>query len=321
MRQLARLLLNMLSVSSAKKFADDERNWEAETPAKAKAFGDRFREIISDPINLLIERDPLAGVVSNGLVKLHTGAVVPISGPDAYCGWFSDILALNRGVHEPLEEFVFQELLRTMPTSPTMLELGAYWGHYSMWMKKARPDARVFMVEPEKANLQVGIGNFKRNGFDGEFINALVGPDHLRVDDFLEERGIEHLDILHADIQGAEVEMLEGCERSFQQKKISYCLVSTHSQELHGRVVGALKSSGFRIEVSSDFAHETTSYDGLVFASNQSATPIFNGFKHFGRETLCGAPAMEILSVLNEYAGSRFAEAVEREPARHNVSA
>jgi hypothetical protein len=30
-------------------------------------------------------------------------------------------------VHEPLEEYVFQEVLRTMPEAPMMLELGAYW--------------------------------------------------------------------------------------------------------------------------------------------------------------------------------------------------
>jgi hypothetical protein len=39
---------------------------------------------------------------------------------------------LNRGVHEPLEEFVFQEVLKRLPEACAMIELGAYWGHYSM---------------------------------------------------------------------------------------------------------------------------------------------------------------------------------------------
>jgi hypothetical protein len=37
-----------------------------------------------------------------------------------------------------------------------MIELGAYWAHYSMWLKLVHPDASVHLVEPELANLQVG---------------------------------------------------------------------------------------------------------------------------------------------------------------------
>jgi len=89
----------------------------------------RFREIVSDPINLLIERVPDAGIVEGGLVVLHNGNRVPFSGAGAYYEGFSDILVINRGVHEPLEEFVFQELLKALPERPSMIELGAYWAH------------------------------------------------------------------------------------------------------------------------------------------------------------------------------------------------
>lgn len=39
--------------------------------------------------------------------------LVPINGPNEYCGNFSEILILNRGVHEPLEEFCFQEMINS----------------------------------------------------------------------------------------------------------------------------------------------------------------------------------------------------------------
>lgn len=102
----------------------------------------RFREIVSDPINLLIERVPQAGFIQDNLVCLHNGNRVHYSGKDAYYEGFSDILVINRGVHEPLEEFAFQECLKVLPQRPSMLELGAYWAHYSMWLKKKRPTLR-----------------------------------------------------------------------------------------------------------------------------------------------------------------------------------
>jgi hypothetical protein len=40
----------------------------------------RFREVISDPLNLLIERVPLAGVVEANQVYLHNGNRVPLAG-------------------------------------------------------------------------------------------------------------------------------------------------------------------------------------------------------------------------------------------------
>ena len=76
-------------------------------------FLGRFREIISDPLNLLIERDSSSGMIDKDeYVCLHNGNKVPVSGKNSYYGEFSKILIVNRGVHEPLEEFCFQETLK-----------------------------------------------------------------------------------------------------------------------------------------------------------------------------------------------------------------
>ena len=164
-------------------------------PAKASDgdFVGRFREVISDPLNLLIDRVPLAGVMNGNEVHLHNGIRVPVTGAGAYYGGFSQLLVVNRGVHEPLEEYVFQELLRNMPDAPQMIELGAYWGHYSMWLKKERPAAKVIMVEPDPANLAVGQANFRRNGLDGEFILAAVGKGQWQLDPFMQSRRMDRL--------------------------------------------------------------------------------------------------------------------------------
>ena len=261
-------------------------------------FVGRFREIVSDPLNLLIQRVPAAGFVQGNEVFLHNGNRVPLSGDAAYYGGFSQILIINRGVFEPLEEYVFQEVLKKLREDPVMIELGAYWAHYSMWLKKLRPRATAIMVEPNPANLTVGKGNFQRNGFEGVFINALVAKAQFEVDKFFDARNLSHLDILHADIQGYEVQMLEGARATLASTKIDYLFISTHSQKLHTDVVQTLGHFGYRIEVSSDFDNDTTSFDGFVFASSPSATRIFREFIPFGRTKIAHGSVDQMVEAL-----------------------
>jgi len=278
-----------------------------ELPPKAETadFIGRFREVISDPLNLLIERVPMAGVVEGEEVYLHNGIRVPVAGTGAYYGGFSDLLALNRGVHEPLEEYVFQEVLRNMPDAPQMIELGAYWAHYSMWLKKERPGATVIMVEPDLDNLAAGEANFRRNGFDGEFIGAAVARDHWRLDPFLQSRRIDRLDILHVDIQGFEVDLIEGGRDSLKRHAADYVFVSTHSQDIHHHVVGELSRFGYRVEIESDFDNHSTSYDGLVFASSPRAAPVFRDFPRIGRTSIVASRAEDLVRAVLDCRNSR----------------
>ncbi|GBO52526.1 hypothetical protein APA_195 [Pseudanabaena sp. lw0831] len=249
----------------------------------------RFREIVSDPLNLAIQRDPRAGFVDGDFVYLHNGLRVPVLGSYAYYGQFSSILVINRGVHEPLEEFVFQEVVKHLPTAPLMLELGAYWGHYSMWLKLVHPNSTVHLVEPELQNINAGKHNFQLNGFNGEFIQAFVGKNQFGVDQYLAEKGIEKLTILHSDVQGYEIEMLEDCTKSLKSQAIDYLFISTHSQKLHLDVISLLEGFNYRIEISSDFDNGTTSCDGFIFASNPSIEPIFQEFAPLTRVEITDA--------------------------------
>lgn len=261
-------------------------------------FIGRFREVISDPINVLIERVPEAGIVEGDEVCLHNGIRVPVIGTGAYYGAFSQLLVINRGVHEPLEEYVFQELLKKLPAAPQMIELGAYWAHYSMWLKKERPAATTIMVEPDPDNLAAGQANFLRNGFEGEFIRAAVASGHWELDLFLKTRGISRLDILHADIQGYELQLLEKGSEAFKAAAMDYVFVSTHSQEIHRHIITELAKFDYRVEVSSDFDHETTSFDGFVFASSPRAERIFNGFEHVGRTKILTSGAEQLVQAV-----------------------
>jgi hypothetical protein len=243
----------------------------------------RFREIVSDPLNLLIERVPEAGYVQDGFVVLHNGIKVPVSGADAYYGGFSSVFIVNRGVHEPLEEYIFQEVLKVIPSKAKMIELGAYWGHYSMWLKKIKPCSMVFLVEPDLNNLNVGKANFKRNGLDGVFINSFVGSGQFEIDEFIHKENINKIDILHCDIQGYEIEMLESSHSCLVNGVVDYIFISTHSQDLHNRVLEIIKKYNYRIEISCGYDEETTSFDGFIFASKSILKSLFAEFKPMGR--------------------------------------
>lgn len=150
----------------------------------------------------------------------------------------------------------------------------------------------------DPANLAAGKNNFERNGFAGEFIGAMVAKGQFEIDRFFATRNFPHLDILHADIQGFEVQMLDAACATLADKKIDYLFISTHSQLLHDQVVETLAGHGYRVEVSSDFDNDTTSFDGLVFASSPNTKPIFRDFVPFGRTTIAEGPADRALSAV-----------------------
>jgi hypothetical protein len=278
MRAITKLGRKLLKPSKLK-YADAGRL------EKAGAFIERFREIVSDPVNVLISRVPEAGYVDEkNCVILHNGNRVPIKGRFSYYEDFSDVLIINRGVHEPLEEYCFQSMLSRLRTdTPTMLELGAYWSHYSMWLKKVCPQGTCFMVEPDRHNLECGKHNFGINGYSGEFINATVGKSGFQLDAFVSQRGIAELHVLHSDIQGYELEMLQGGKTFLSENRARYVFVSTHSESLHDSVIEQLRSYSYRIEVSSGFDTHTTSSDGFVLATSPHIDPLFDSFLPLGR--------------------------------------
>lgn len=270
--------------------------------ASAENFVERFREVVSDPLNLLIKRTPSAGYIDkDNCIILHNGNRVPRDGPGAYYDNFSDLLIINRGVHEPLEEYCFQQMLEVLNNeSPCMIELGSYWAHYSMWLKKIKPTAQCFMVESDEINLFAGKENFKINGMEGEFIKDFVGENAFSIDQFFATRPIKKLDILHSDIQGYEYEMIKGAERSLRERRIDYIFISTHSDELHYQLENEIKALGYRLEVSSNFSRDTTGYDGFILATNPIIKPLFKEWQSWGRIQINQSTPKAILKYLNQ---------------------
>lgn len=228
----------------------------------------RFRDIISDPNNVHIPRHALAGTIVDGALVMHNGVRVKLAG---YYNRFSDVLLMNDGVHEPQEERVFMEVLKYIPQGGVMLELGSYWAFYSLWFYTSIPDAMCYMVEPDQKRLEVGRYNFKINNAKGIFTKATVGKGGITIDDFLKENELSVLDILHADIQGSELAMLQGAKSSLDAGKIKYLFLSTHSQDIHNKCRQLLEESGYEILASADFEKETFCYDGILVAKHRSS--------------------------------------------------
>lgn len=240
-----------------------------------------------------LPRVPQAGeILTEGGVDvqiMHNGVRVLKDG--YYNEHLTAIIREQKGVHEPQEEAVFAQVLAQIGPNSTMLELGAYWGYYSLWFASTVPGARNILVEPSPENLRVGMRNFELNHRQGVFYNAYVAEPAGRlaktstaagavliptfaVDAFLAAQQIERLNILHADIQGAELQMLQGARASLATHRIDYIFISTHSDRtLHGPCQDVLRSHGYEVLVEHSMA-ESYSYDGLIVAKAPQAPAI-----------------------------------------------
>lgn len=168
-----------------------------------------------------------------------------------------------------------------------MIELCAYWAHYSMWFPQSFPDAQCVMVEPEEINLRCRRNNFKINNYSGEFIKSFVGSNAFQLDDFSTSRKMDRLDILR------------GGKNFLSENRADYVFISTHSQSLHAEVADLLSGYRYRIEVSSDFDNQSTSLDGFILASSRNVAPVFAGFSPLGRLDIAAADPRQLVAYLD----------------------
>lgn len=214
---------------------------------------------------------------------MHNGVKIA---QDCYVGgWMTEIIKKLKGHHEPQEEKVFYEILKYIPNDASMMELGSYWSYYSLWFAKKVKNAKNYMVEPMKNNMEIGYKNFELNNCKGEFLNAYLGSEYkqdslfedwdgnkyslpmVSIDYLINKKySIPYLNILHSDIQGGELEMLKGCKESISQNKIGFLIISTHGDDIHKECLNLIQSDyKFKIIVEHK-PSESYSVDGLVAA-------------------------------------------------------
>jgi hypothetical protein len=216
--------------------------------------------------NNLIPKHEFAGKIINDFLYLHNGIKIHKNSYYGYC--MLRLLMENYGVHEPQEEKAFCDVLPFINKGSVMIELGSYWGFYSMWFNK-EINGKNILVEPDYKNMLFGQENFKLNNMEGvfynKFINSYDDEKTITVNKIFELEQLDRVAICHSDIQGYEFEMLLGCSKVLH--KIDYFFISTHENNLHVKCIQFLKENNFQILCSANL-DESYSYDGLIVAKN-----------------------------------------------------
>ncbi|HEX8059454.1 MAG TPA: FkbM family methyltransferase [Cyclobacteriaceae bacterium] len=221
--------------------------------------------------NQRINHTPDAGKVFPEYQLMHNGVRITLGSYYDYGN--THLLIENKGVHEPQEEFIFQEILPFIKEGGTMMELGSYWAFYSLWFATRVKNARCIMIEPDPHKMNFGKLNFKLNNRTGRFRMGFIDgftdtgksiPTY-DVDYLMKEFKVDFLDILHSDIQGYELNMLRGAAKALGEHKIGYAFISTHSNELHQQCIDELKKYGYVIVADANL-DESYATDGVIVA-------------------------------------------------------
>ena len=270
-----------------------------ERGAAGSAFAPALRRRI-EATTRIRATDALRKVADAGAIRTHDGVEVQVMHNgvlverDCYGGaWMTEVIARLRGHHEPQEEVAFARILdalRADTSDPVMIELGAFWAYYSLWCKHEIPSATVVLVEPDPANLAVGVRNFALNGLTAHsVVQAAVGAEHdstveivlesdgvmravrsITLDGLLADEGLPRVDLLLCDVQGAEVEMLAGASLAVRAGRVRFMAISTHWSDtdplIHQTCRARVAELGGHI-ICEHSLPESCSGDGLIVVS------------------------------------------------------
>ena len=147
------------------------------------------------------------------------------------------------------------------------------------------------LLEPDAGNLAVGRDTFSANGLAGEFhLGAAVAREveaveferesdgervtvpGLSVTGLVERSGVDRVELLLADVQGAELAALEGSRPLIASGRLRFCVISTHHHSIsgdpltHQRCLEWIRSHDGHV-IAEHTVAESYSGDGLVVAS------------------------------------------------------
>jgi FkbM family methyltransferase len=159
----------------------------------------------------------------------------------------------------------------------TVIDLGANIGLASLWFLSRFPGASVIAVEPERGNASVlrenlstsenvlriyeaCIGAYERevtlDSSQGEWANRLVEIDGnsppgcivpaIAMDRIIRENGVESIDLLKCDIEGAEIELFESCGSWIS--KVRLAVVECHDDFDTDKLLELIRKNGTEFE-------------------------------------------------------------------------
>jgi FkbM family methyltransferase len=162
----------------------------------------------------------------------------------------------------------------------TVIDAGAWIGTFTVKAAKAIGDeGRVIAIEPERSNIELlrknveanGLGNviivhkgiwskrdklrFHLSGvtahsFVGGGTDEFVEVEVDSLDNMLRELGIEGVDFIKMDIEGAEIEALKGMEKTLKDNDVKLAIAAYHlvnGKKTYRTIVPELEHRGFRV--------------------------------------------------------------------------
>lgn len=159
----------------------------------------------------------------------------------------------------------------------TYVEIGANWGRYGMIASRKGCD-KIILIEPSPVNIATiqeiiysgrlqntilikkAISN-KKGRFQfcadgnpsahrlatGSIDADIIYVDVDTLDNLLTELNIDKVNLLASDCEGQEVEMIKGCERYLNEKRISNVAIGAyHNPEYPSIIMSILKDKGFK---------------------------------------------------------------------------
>jgi FkbM family methyltransferase len=215
-------------------------------------------------------------------------------------------LKIGRGVdHVPVIEIFFREDYGEMPSNAVIVDLGASVGVFSVYATATARNVRIYAYEPMPASYRLVEENIRLNGREeavsafnyavgGEagdrelfvggtdfFFPTLLGPEgnkqaeHITVHcttlaEILDSNGLERVDLLKMDIEGAEYEFLYSAPASCFER-VAEIRMEYHDLDGEKRNVASLKAflTGQGYRVTREWANTPT--NGNLWVSRQAA--------------------------------------------------
>lgn len=145
---------------------------------------------------------------------------------------------------------LFEDILHQIDSqTPTMIELGSCDAYYSIIFNKFFKDKDVtnYCLEINEEFFEIGLQNCKGNNCKNIIaIKAGIGDinegtphvvynktnvKQVTLSQIVKEYQINYIDILHMDIQGTEMSVLEDIMNNKLYNNINYVFISTHGQD------------------------------------------------------------------------------------------
>ncbi len=172
------------------------------------------------------------------------------------------------------EAEIAQDFRKLAIQADIFLDVGAAYGYYSLVFAKWNPKGKIYLFDASPAFLPIQKENFKLNNFSNEispvskFVSNQNSDSTIAVDAVLEKMSIGLKALIKIDVEGAELDVLKGCEKSMENHFLSF-VIETHTLDLERECVAFLQKRGYSATIKKPAFWRTFIPEKRIVAHNQ----------------------------------------------------